>query len=101
MTMPKDTNSQYGQVKKRGNPCPVSRKGVPNKYTKEIREMIRGALDDAGGQAYLARQANENPVAFMGLIGKIIPKEVEMKLDQRTDSIKIVNAEDTVKRDAV
>jgi hypothetical protein len=40
--------------------------------------MIRGALDDAGGQAYLAQQARENPAAFMQLIGKILPKDVNL-----------------------
>lgn len=41
--------------------------------TKALKEMILGALDDAGGQQYLARQADENPVAFMGLLGKVLP----------------------------
>lgn len=35
--------------------------------------MILGALDDNGGQAYLAEQARSNPTAFMGLIGKVLP----------------------------
>lgn len=39
--------------------------------------MILGALDDAGGQAYLARQADENPGAFLALVGKILPKNIE------------------------
>lgn len=50
-----------------------SRKGVPNKLTKALKDMILGALDDAGGQAYLARQAEENPPAFMTLVGKVLP----------------------------
>jgi len=29
--------------------------------------MILGALDDAGGQAYLAEQAHQNPVACLTL----------------------------------
>ena len=35
--------------------------------------MILGALDDAGGQAYLERQAEENPTAFLTLLGKVLP----------------------------
>ena len=49
-------------------------KGIPNKFTGTIKEMILGALGDAhpeGGQAYLADQAIKNPVAFMGLVGKV------------------------------
>ncbi len=51
-------------------------KGTQNKLTKQVKEMILGALDDAGGQAYLARQADENPVAFMGLVGKVLPLQL-------------------------
>ena len=50
-----------------------SRKGVPNKTTKALKDMILGALDESGGQAYLALQARENPSAFMQLIGKVLP----------------------------
>jgi hypothetical protein len=37
--------------------------------------MILGALDDAGGQDYLAEQAYNNPSAFMALLGKVLPPE--------------------------
>ena len=47
--------------------------GVPNKATKALKEMILGALSDVGGQEYLARQAEENPPAFMTLVGKVLP----------------------------
>lgn len=50
-----------------------SRKGIPNKNTKALKDMILGALSDAGGQAYLTRQANENPGSFMQLVGKVLP----------------------------
>lgn len=54
-------------------------KGATNRATKEIKDMIRGALEDAGGQKYLAGQAKENPVAFMGLVGRILPKDVKIE----------------------
>src|SRR3954451_17146322 len=47
--------------------------GTPNKLSKALKEMILGALDDAGGQAYLMRQAEEIPTAFMTLLGKVLP----------------------------
>lgn len=50
-----------------------SRKGVPNKATKALKEMILGALDDAGGQEYLVMQAAANPGAFLTLVGKVLP----------------------------
>jgi hypothetical protein len=55
-------------------------KGTPNKVTKELREMILGALDDAGGQSYLYKQALQEPKAFLALIAKVIPREVENKI---------------------
>lgn len=51
-------------------------KGSLNKPNHDIRQMIVGALDLAGGVHYLARQAEANPVAFMGLIGKVMPLQV-------------------------
>ena len=53
-----------------------SRKGIPNKVNTQLKEMILGALDGAGGQAYLQKQADENPVAFMTLVGKVLPLTV-------------------------
>ena len=50
-------------------------KGAANKVTRTLREMILGALDDAGGQAYLAEQARENPMAFIALLGRLLPRE--------------------------
>ena len=57
-----------------GNGRPV---GATNKITRELKEMILGALDEAGGQEYLMKQAIENPNAFMTLIGKVLPMQVK------------------------
>ena len=51
-------------------------KGVPNRDNRDIREMIVGALCAVGGTNYLARQAEQNPVAFMSLIGRVLPLQV-------------------------
>jgi hypothetical protein len=50
-------------------------KGATNTMTRSLREMILGALDEAGGQAYLAEQAQKNPAAFLALLGKVLPPE--------------------------
>jgi hypothetical protein len=52
------------------------KKGVPNKQTTAVKEMVLAALNRAGGTDYLEQQAKLNPTAFMTLIGKIIPHEV-------------------------
>lgn len=60
-----------------GTPGPGRPKGSTNKATRALKEMILSALDDAGGQAYLATQATENPSAFLTLIGKVLPSEIK------------------------
>lgn len=50
-----------------------SRKGKPNKITADLKAMILGALSEAGGQKYLLLQAQDNPNAFLTLIGKVLP----------------------------
>jgi hypothetical protein len=50
--------------------------GVPNKLNRSIKEMIVGALSAAGGENYLLRQAEQNPVAFMSLVGRVLPLQV-------------------------
>ena len=48
-------------------------KGVPNKVTSTLKDMVLKAVDEAGGVAYLVRQADENPTAFMTLVSRVIP----------------------------
>lgn len=67
-------------------PGPGRTKGQPNKVTTELKQMIMGALDDAGGKEYLTKQAKDNPTAFMTLIGKYIPSELNAKL---TGAVKV------------
>jgi hypothetical protein len=50
-----------------------SRKGIPNKVTATLKQMILDALDGAGGVDYFIEQAQKNPVAFLALLGKVLP----------------------------
>lgn len=52
------------------------KKGTPNKTTGAIKDMIVQALSEAGGVGYLLKQAKENPTAFMGLVGKVLPLQL-------------------------
>lgn len=56
-------------------------KGIPNRITRDLREMIVGALNAVGGQAYLEKQAKKNPKAFLALVGKCLPKDLNIKTD--------------------
>jgi len=51
-------------------------KGTPNKSTQAVKDMILEALAQKGGADYLARQADENPAAFLTLVGKVLPLQV-------------------------
>jgi hypothetical protein len=54
-------------------------KGSANKITKELKDMILGALDNAGGEQYLTQQAVVNPASFMTLVGKVLPLQLTGK----------------------
>lgn len=57
------------------------KKGTPNKQTAALKDMILGALDEAGGVAYLVTQAQESPSAFLSLIGKVLPTTLTGSVD--------------------
>ncbi len=57
------------------------KKGSVNKFNKEIKDMILSALEKAGGENYLLEQAQTNPTAFMSLVGKVIPKDLNAKVE--------------------
>lgn len=50
--------------------------GAKNKVPQLLKDMIIQALEDTGGVAYLVRQSEENPQAFLGLVGKVLPMQV-------------------------
>jgi len=55
-------------------------KGVPNKINALLKDEILQAAANAhpdGRVGYLTQQANENPVAFMTLVGKVLPTQID------------------------
>lgn len=64
-----------------GTPGPGRPKGMPNKTTAAMKEIVREAFENAGGVAYLAEQAKANPTAFMTLLGKLLPLEANLHHD--------------------
>lgn len=67
----------------RGNAGKGRRKGVPNKNTAAVKDMITQALDQAGGVEYLITQARENPTAFLTLVGKVLPLQVNADVNAK------------------
>jgi hypothetical protein len=57
---------------------PLSRARRHDGERQRHQTNVARAGDDAGGQEYLAQQAVENPTAFMTLVGKVLPKSVDV-----------------------
>ena len=81
-----------------GNPAGKP-KGVTAKITTDMKRMIEGAMQRAGenvqkkrrslkdlepGIAYLTDQAEKNPVAFMSLAGKAMPRQLDVNVQTTT-----------------
>jgi hypothetical protein len=75
-----------------GNPAGKP-KGVKNKFTVEIKTLVEEALTAAGeaaqaedvslqglspGAAYLAKQAQDNPAAFISLVRMLMPAKLDV-----------------------
>jgi hypothetical protein len=69
------------------------KKGSVNKIPKAVKEMILNALDQVGGEAYLVEQAHANPVAFLTLLGKVLPLDFKANLDGKL-SINVITGID-------
>lgn len=65
-------------------------KGSLDKGNALIREMIVEALHGVGGVTYLQEKAESHPQAFMALIGKVMPVQVEGGDKPIEHSIKVV-----------
>lgn len=59
----------------KGNPGKP--KGATAHITRDVREMVLTALHHAGGAEYLYMQALDNPKAFLALVAKVLPMQVE------------------------
>ena len=79
MTIPKTAFKKGEKRPGQGRP-----KGSLDKGNALIREMIVQALDGAGGVDYLISCAHDpkSKSAFLGLIGKVMPVQVQADIDQ-------------------
>lgn len=68
------TKFKKGQKSGPGRP-----KGSVNKTTAQLKDMILGALDRAGGVDYLEARAKDPKTAsaFLTLVGKVLPMTVQ------------------------
>lgn len=69
------TTGTVPKTAKRPQPKGGSRRGKPNKVTADLKDMIRTALDRAGGVDYLVDRALDPKTSgsFLSLLGKVLP----------------------------
>jgi hypothetical protein len=60
------------------NPVPASRsrKGVPNKFGADLKELVTLTLHKLGGLNYLLMIGQNEPALFVKLLTAIIPRDV-------------------------
>ena len=68
---------------RRGNAGKGRRAGSVNKLTKTVKEAIEMAFNNVGAHEYLEKMAAEQPVAFMSLLGKVIPQQVQATVNAK------------------
>jgi hypothetical protein len=73
------------------------RRGTPNRLTAQVKDMVREALHREGVVDYLRQQARENPVAFMALVGRLIPHELKASIENNLPRLEV---HDYSRRDA-
>lgn len=57
------------------------KKGTPNKATAMLKESILASFDKMGREEYLVRMAEEQPRAYLNLLGKVLPSEIKADVD--------------------
>ena len=80
-----ERNLKPGRVKSGGR-----KKGTPNKATKLIKDAVMESFAKVGGVDYLVRVADEDPKAYLILLGKILPSEINATVSV-VDRSKILN----------
>jgi hypothetical protein len=56
------------------------RPGTPNRITQALTEAIDTAFTEVGGAKYLVRVANDDPKSFCALLGKRLPRDMNIAL---------------------
>ena len=55
-------------------------KGSENKVTRVVKDAVQDAFDELGGAQYLLQVARDDPKTFCGLLGRVIPTQVNAEL---------------------
>jgi hypothetical protein len=69
----------------KGKGGPGRPKGLRNKVTVNLKTAVEEAFNQLGGAKWLVRLARREPAAFASLLGKLLPKAVELGFDGSLD----------------
>ena len=68
-------------------------RGTPNKTTALLKDALLLAAEQAGDKegmvGYLTTQARDNPTAFLSLLGKVLPMQLEASDDNANLSLTV------------
>ena len=68
------------------NPNKLGRpKGSPNKIRRDVAELVRIALEGVGDETYLIARAKKNPTAFLALVSKLMPTQINADVNVNSD----------------
>lgn len=59
------------------------KKGTPNKIPHTVKQAIERAFIELGGHEYLVEQGKNNPTAFLTLLGKVMPTQINANVNTR------------------
>lgn len=62
-------------------------KGSKNKFNAKIQEAVEQAFDEVGGVDYLKKLAWTDKAVFVGLIAKMLPKDISVDVGDRLGEI--------------
>lgn len=66
---------------RRGNAGKGRRRGSKNKLTATVKEAIEASFNAVGGVKYLEKMAYAEPKAYLSLLGKVIPQQVNANIN--------------------
>lgn len=66
---------------RRGNAGKGRRVGSKNKITATVKEAIEASFNSVGGAKYLEQMAYDEPKAYMALLGKVIPQQIQANVN--------------------
>lgn len=71
------------------NPNAGRPKGIPNRPSIELRDMVLAAFEELGGTNWLVEVARNDPKTFVPLITKMLPKDVQIDFNNQIEPIQI------------